>query len=211
MTMTIMMMRKTMNKNFPLSVLVIFFGLGLASCQSTKPEPVYSELTFGHLGPINLNVESIEIVSTFKMTMRAPNVEHLFPTSPESALKRWAADRLIAVGSGSSGAQARFTIVDASVREVALQTTDGIEGAFTKDQSERYEAVVEVKLEVTQDKTGSRQFTTAKVSRSITVREDATLNEREQVWFNLNEALMEDINAKLEKNISQYLGDWLKK
>ncbi len=201
-------MTKTMTrvKNFRGAILLVIFGTSLAGCAASVPNPTFPELTFGHLGQINLNVASLEIVSSYKSPMAAPNVEHKFPSSPEKALMRWASDRLRATG---SSARASFTILNASVRETTLEKQKGIKGAFTKDQSERYDAVLEASLKITDDDTNSEGFANAKASRSITVREDATLNERAQAWFELNEALMQDINAALEKNISQYLGNWL--
>lgn len=189
------------------AVLALVLGLSLSACEATVPNPVFPELTFQHLGPINLNVASLEISSSYKAPMAAPNVEHLFPTTPSNALKRWAEDRLVATGSGSRG---HFTILEASVRETALKTQEGIKGAFTKDQSERYDGLLEARLQIFDDKDASLGFVTAKVSRSITVREDATVNDREQAWFELNEAMMKSINAELEKNITQYLEGWLK-
>ncbi len=193
-------------KNSLGAVLFVIFGTSLAGCAASVPNPTFPELTFGHLGQINLNVASLEIVSSYKSPMAAPNVEHLFPSPPEKALMRWANDRLRATG---SSARARFTILDASVHETTLEKQKGIKGAFTKDQSERYDAVLEASLQITDDDTNSEGFANARASRSITVSEDATLNERAQAWFELNEALMQDINAALEKNISQYLGNWL--
>jgi len=193
-------------KRFQASILVIVFGIALAGCEASVQSPTFPELTFQHLGAINLNVESVEIVSTYEPPLVSPNVEHLFPTSPEKALERWASDRLVASG---AGARARFTIIKASVRETKLEIKKGIQGAFTKDQSERYDAVLEASLQIIDDNGAAKGLANARVSRSVTVREDATLNERTQAWFNLNEALMQDINAELEKNISQYLGNWL--
>ncbi|NQU57272.1 MAG: hypothetical protein HQ513_08555 [Rhodospirillales bacterium] len=186
--------------------LLIVFGFTLTGCAASVPTPTFPELTFGHLGLINLNVASLEIVSSYKSPMAVPNVEHRFPTPPGVALKRWADDRLKAAG---TSARARFTILDASVRETTLEMQKGLKGAFTKDQSERYDGVLEATLEIIDDNANSKGFANAKVSRSITVREDATVNDRMQAWFKLNEALLQDINSEFEKNISQYLGNWL--
>lgn len=193
-------------KRFLGAGLLVVFGMTLAGCETSVPSPTFPELTFQHLGSIKLNVGSLEITSSYKAPMTGPNVDHLFPTPPGAALKRWATDRLIAAGSGDS---ARFTILDASVRETALEIKKGLAGVFTKDQSERYDAVLEASLQIIGDNAASKGFASARVSRSITVREDATVNDRAQAWFSLNEALMQDINAELEKNISRYLGDWL--
>jgi hypothetical protein len=200
------MMMKTKIKRILGAGLLIVFGLSVVGCEATVPSPTFPDLTFGHLGPIKLNVGSMEIVSTYKPPMSAPNVEHLFPTPPGDAMGRWAADRLLATGSTS---RARFVILEASVVETALKKQKGLKGAFTKDQSERYEAVLEATLEIFDDSETSKGFANARASRSVTVGEDATVNERAQAWFSLNEALMRDINAELEKNISLYLGNWL--
>ncbi len=48
-----------------------------------------------------------------------------------------------------------------------------------------------------------------RISRSRTLREDATINDRERMWFDLTEALMGDFNAELEKNIRQYVSGYL--
>ena len=204
--MTMMMMMKTRIRRFLGAGLLIVFAGVLAGCEATVPSPAFPDLTFEHLGPIKLNVGSVEIISSYKPPLSAPNVEHLFPTPPGDALGRWAADRLIATGSAS---RARFVILDASVVETALKKEKGLTGAFTKDQSERYDAVLEATLEIFDDSGASKGFANARANRSVTVSEDATVNDRAQAWFSLNEALMRDINAELEKNISLYLGNWL--
>ena len=181
-------------------------AVSLAGCQATAPAPVYPELTFQHLKSLSLNVVKLKSVNYYKPPMSAPNVDHLFPTSPAEALGRWAEDRLRAVGTNGF---ARFTILEASVAETRLDMKKGVIGAFTKDQSERYDAVLEAKLEILDDSGVSKGFASARVTRSVTVREDSSVNQREQAWFTLTEELMRDIDAELEKNISLYLSGWL--
>jgi hypothetical protein len=189
-------------KLFPFA-LIIF---SLASCQATAPTLVFPELTFQHMKSLSLNVAKLETMSSYKPPMSAPNVDHLFHTSPAGALGRWAEDRLRAVGKNGF---ARFTIIEASVTETPLDMKKGIIGAFTKDQSERYDAVLEAKLEIFDDSDLSVGFARAKVTRSVTVREDSSVNQREQAWFHLTEELVRDIDAELQKNISMYLSRWL--
>ena len=47
---------------------------------------------------------------------------------------------------------------------------------------------------------------TETVTRSQTVPENMTLNQREVVLFNLLDAAMKDLNARLEASIPQYMG-----
>ena len=55
-----------------------------------------------------------------------------------------------------------------------------------------------------------KAYATARVGNTLTVREDATVNEREQAWFNLTETLMKDFNREMESNIRKHLVNWIK-
>ena len=175
----------------------------LAGCAMTPPTQTLPELTYAHLQPILLRAGTLDIVSDYKPTIAAPNVEHKMATSPDKALRRWAADRLDLAGGPD---YARLSIIDASVVETRLATQGGLKGAFISEQAERYQANLKVKLEIIGPGNVPRGFATTEASRSITVSEDASLNQREQVWFNLVEALMNDFNSEFEKNIAAYLG-----
>ena len=88
-----------------------------AACESTPPPQTLPEITFSHMQPIKLNVREIEVVSNYRPPMKAPNVEHLLRQNPEASLRRWANDRLRAVGSSGT---ARLVITNASIVETAL-------------------------------------------------------------------------------------------
>ncbi|MHA1598695.1 MAG: hypothetical protein ACTSV1_08235 [Alphaproteobacteria bacterium] len=182
--------------------LAAVIALFLSGCAMTPPAQVLPELTYAHLQSIRLHAGTLEIVSDYKSTMVAPNVEHRMETSPGQAFRRWAADRLVLTGGAD---KARLTIVDASVVETRLATQGGLKGAFISEQAERYRASLKVKLEIIEPGGASRGFASAEAIRSITVPEDASLNQREQVWFNLVEALMNDFNAEFEKKIGEFL------
>ena len=137
--------------------------------------------------------------------MKAPHVEHLFPTPPQTALERWAADRLEAAGRQGI---ARFVIQTPGHGDAA-RLRQGARRAFTKEQSVRYEASVEAFLEIVDERGFRKGFSSARASRTRTMPEDATLNERDKAWFELTEAVMQDFNAEIEKNVRQYLGGFL--
>src|SRR3546814_2994630 len=63
------------------------------------------------------------VIDAYRSPGTAPNVEHLFPSPPATAMARWASDRLEAVGTNGS---AIFTILRADVVEVLLERTTGI-------------------------------------------------------------------------------------
>ena len=200
---TIMKMMMNMKKTKPVSIFAAAaIALLAAGCAMTPPAQTLPELTYGHLQPIMLQARTLDIVSEYKTPMSAPNVEHRMATSPDMALRRWAADRLRLAGGENI---ARLTIVDASVIETRLAGQGGLRGAFTNEQSERYQAKLKVRLEILEPNAISRGFAMAEVSRSVTIAEDASLNEREKVWFDLIEALMTDFNVEFEKSIKKFL------
>jgi hypothetical protein len=189
----------------PLSI-ILSLGLLLAACQTLAPKQKFPDLTYAHLGALNLNVAALDVVSDYRAPLKKPNVEHLFPTRPEQALERWARDRLKAGGKRGS---ARFIITRAAVTETSLKLKTGITGAFTTDQAERYDAVIEASLEILGPGGIRKAFASARVIRSRTVPEGISLNDREKMWFSLIESLMKDFNTEMENNIRQNLGGHL--
>jgi hypothetical protein len=190
-------------KSFVLAVAAVAV---LAACETPVQVERFPELTYDHLTSFQLNTLTVQVKSDYTPPLAPPNVDHLFPTPPKKAMERWGVDRLKAAGSQGS---ARFTIIDASIIETKLKLEPGITGALTKQQAFRYDATVEGSLEVMDSRGFRKGFASARVRRSRTVREDATLNDRDRIWFNLVEDLMRDFNAEIEKNIRQHLGGHL--
>lgn len=186
----------------------LLLGTALTACSSPPPRARFPELTYGHLGLFTLDVERVEIVSEYKPNFGAPNVEQMFPTSPETTLRRWAQDRLAATG--TPGRYARFVIQDAKVTEAELPRTPGVRGAFTTDQAQRYDGSLSVLLEIREQRANFRAGTaSAWASRSRTVPEGITINDREKVWFELLEATMNELNAEMDRQIRANLAQFL--
>jgi hypothetical protein len=178
-------------------------GLALAACETPATVQQFPDITFGHLPTIDLNAADVRIASEYQAPMQAPNVEHLFPVTPSQALHKWAEDRLAAKGIGNA---ARFTISDARVTETVLKTETGLSGVFNKEPAARYDASVAGMLEILDNRGFRKGFATARVSRSRSILEGASINERERMWFELVEAVMADFNAEMEKNIRAHVG-----
>lgn len=178
----------------------------LAGCETRVPHAQFPELTYSELPPFDLNVARIDVVEQYRSPGKKPHVEQLFPVIPALAAQRWARDRLKAVGNEGV---ARFTIVYAGVVEVPLKRTKGIEGMFTIDQSERYDGAIEVKLQILDGQGRELASVSTRAERSHSVPEDITLLGREKVWFEMTEAMMNDLNAALDQQIKQNFGRWL--
>ncbi len=184
--------------------LVLVLGVvALAACSSTPPAPQFPEITFTHLPPIRLEVARIDVVLEYAAPGVRPNVEQLFPVRPAAAAERWAHDRLRAVGGDGV---ARVVIKQATVVEVKLPRTTGLPGVFTTDQAWRYDGVLEVSVEVLGRTDGRHGSVSARAMRSRTAPENITLNERDRLWFGLTEALVNDINASLDRQIHAHFG-----
>lgn len=190
-------------KQLTLSLLAVVV---IAGC-TRPPAPQYPEITFTHIPPIVLGVERIEIIDASAPKTGATHVEQQMPVSPETALRAWARDRLRA--NGVSGV-AKFVIESASVTETDLKKTEGLKGLVTKDQAERYDAHVRATLSLEGVPRVTQAFAQADVSRAQTIAEDASINDREQLWFNLTEATMKDFDPIMAKSIRTHLADFVR-
>jgi hypothetical protein len=181
--------------------LLLAFALGgvLAACHTPPPRPTYPDIRFTGETPIRLAVGAVDVRSDYKPTFQSPHVDHLFPVAPARAAENWAHDRLQA---GGGAARARFTILDASVIETELPKKEGISAAFTKEASERYDATLAAKLEIVDERGLALRTVTAKVTRSQSVLEGITPNERDQSWYDMTKALAADFDQQMAAQVS---------
>jgi hypothetical protein len=177
-----------------------------AACDTAPPVQTLPEITFGHMAPIKLDVRTIEIVSNYRPPMKPPNVEHLLRQNPEASLRRWANDRLRAVGSAGT---ARLVIANASIVETALAKESGFKATFTTQQSERYYGTIDAAIEILDARGAQRGFAAARSAHARTVAENITLYNRERAWFELSDLLMKDFNEEIELNMRRYLTNWI--
>ena len=186
---------------------VVLVFLSIVGCANDAQKPGFPKISFAHLQPISLNVARVGVENRYVPPATRPNVEHEFPVSPAASALNWGRDRLRAVG--SSGV-ARVIVRRASVVEVPLQKSTGMKGLFTRDQSERYDAVIGMMVEV-RDQTGKVRVTAESIAkRSESVSENISLSEREKVWFRMTEAMMVDLNTSLENQVRVHMKDWIR-
>ncbi len=172
-----------------------FCGL-LAACDTAPPRPTYPDIRFTNEPPLRLDVAAVDIRNDFRPSFQPPNVEHLFPVPPARGAENWARDRLQVVGSQN---RARFTIVNASVVEVELKKqTEGVRGALTTEPAQRYDASLEVKLEILDGHGLALRTITVKAGRSHSVLEGITPNQRDQEWYAMTKDLLTDMDKQLE-------------
>lgn len=182
-------------------------ALLLAACVPPPEAVSWPDITFTNLPPIEFDVAQIDIRSPYREPIDPPHVGEQFPVSPSRAAGNWAEDRLRAVGQRGT---LTVTIQESSAVEEKLESAGGVKGMLTMEQTERYVVVIAVEIKAF-DPVGPRTATaTARTRKSITVREDATLDEREQVWYDLTKDAMADFDTAMERQIRGILGSFLK-
>lgn len=176
----------------------------LPACQPPEPPPVrLPELSFTQYGPLAFDVAVIEVVDRREPPgSGAAAIEAQAPTPPADAVRRWAQDRLRATGSSGT---LTVVIKDAGITETPLRQAGGLRGAFTTQQSARFDGRIDVEL-VAEDRGRRYQgFTSATTTRSTTMPEDASLDQRDRILRKLVEEMMQDVNYRLETGALTHL------
>ena len=190
-------------------LLVLALVATAASCASEPtPPPKFADIHFLALPPFRLNVSEIQIDSRFQPTLQEPNVEHEFPVVPQRAMENWAHDRLRAVGP-TTGFVARYTIIDASVRESVLPKKEGLKAVFTTQQAERYDGHVSVMLQIIDPQGIAERTATAEAASSRSVPEGITLNDRDKIWYEMTRDLMADLDRQIQKQVDASFAPFL--
>jgi len=190
------------------SYVVALIAAALIMSGCSTPAPIReTPVNFAEKASYSLDVQKIDFVSSFKPSMKEPNVEHLLqPTFPEH-LKSWAANRLKPKGGDRT---LRIVVDNASIVAVKLPQTKGITGLFTKDQSTRYDGVLTVSLKILNgtELLPESELNVA-VNRSRTVSEDLSPAARNDVLNNVAQLMMKDLDAEVEKQMAAYFGRYI--
>ncbi len=187
---------------------ILMVAISMGACAMPDPTVRFPDITFSHLAPIKLDVGAVDYSQTYVSPAKIPNVEHLFPLRPSVVARRWTDDRIEAVGAISR--IARVTLINAAVVGSTLDTTQGLKGAFTIDQAARYDATVEILIEIVNSQGVVEGQASAMAQRSMTAPENITLNDRDQLWFELTEAVMRDLDREMEATIRKYLAKYVR-
>ncbi|NKD77525.1 hypothetical protein HEQ60_07095 [Haematospirillum sp. H1815] len=192
-----------------LGTVCLFAMLSLAAGCSDQGPPVSKqpELRFLTKAPFRFAAQGPDIVTSYIPPLRSPHVEHRMPLSPEQAMRTWAQDRITTTHTHQR--HIRVDIREASVTETKLPTKKGITGFFTNEPEARYAAKANIAVQIVDGAGVVRHEASATAWRTITIPEKASLAERDQIWFELVEHLMQDMDAQLGAAIRQHLGSAL--
>lgn len=180
--------------------------LAIAGGCASEPPPPLPQVTFDHLTPMRLDVIAVDTQSSYAPPYAPPNVDHRFPVPPEEAMRRWAAHRLKSAGLSDTG---RFTILRASVVEERLPTDTGLLDRVKIEQAARYTITLEGQLEILSASGRRLKSASARVSRTRSLREGLTAEERDRAWTDLTKAAMRDFDTSMSEAINKFLSGWV--
>jgi hypothetical protein len=183
-------------------------ALLLASCQDAPPTTQVPLLGFDQYKPILINAAKIDIVDRYSVPAATGNLQHvelMFKQPPEQAVQLLLKHQLVA---GGPSRTLKVYIDDASVTGEKLETTQGLAGMFDNEPAERYHGTIALHFEMVNNDAPDIVVARAAVSadRVKTVMKDASPAQRDQVFYALDDEMLQEINHGLETTVKPAFG-----
>ncbi len=173
--------------------------LGLAACTNPPPPPELPEITSDHRERFRLDVADVQVLDRYIPPLVAPHVEHLMPVPPYTAAVRWGERRFEAAGLTG---ELRIIITDAEVIEERMAQSQGLSGLFVREPSERYLARLDVEIRPISPGQPT-DVITIRVERETSAMEDTTVAQREFMWVEMIEAMINDLDQAAISRLRQ--------
>lgn len=188
-------------------IIAISFCVALAACASEPPRPSPIQMDYSSLGKIYLDTQDMKVIDrTYSTSQRAHNVDRMFKPKLVEAINRWSSDRLQAVGTTG---HATFIIKEANIVEQGLPVDSGFDGWFKRQQDRKYTGRIEVEVEAQTPIGGRRAFASAYAIHAITLPEKPTEAEKSSAYKTLLEALMSELNQKIEISMREHMASFI--
>lgn len=184
------------------AILASTLAVSLAACSSTSFAPVSQPVNYARIDTIRLNAAKVDVVSDYTPRNTAPNVEQFMDPNPAGEIANWTKQSLIA--SGNTG-YVQVHIKDASVISRQLGKIGGMQGYFTKQQSEELVAHISVEIVGEQRDKLFNGVTTVEASQLMTIPEDATPDVRKGFERDLINKLMTQFATNADRGVRQHL------
>lgn len=180
----------------------------LTGCTTSPPSSAQkAQLTYDYMTPLNVDVVEVQVVDSYRPPFREPNVDHLFPNQPRNALKDMFRNRLQPAGSENT---MRVIIEDASVVEEPVgKIVSGVQGLFTRESDLRYRATVRINVEILSPDGIRLGGIPLRGERTHEALEGLTVNQREKLWLDMTEKLVQDINRAMTETLRTQMSDFL--
>jgi hypothetical protein len=173
-----------------------------SSYETFRPPP----LDFSAQPPLRLAVQAVSAQSAYRPRDTAPYVDNLLPLKPEDAIRQMLEARLVAAG-GPGTMQA--VILDASVKEEALETRSGLRGFFTTEPATRMEGRFQVQVDRLSPTGEVLKSVSTAVTRTTSIPENVGYVERQKIGYELVRNLVNDLDQGLTTNVRANFADIL--
>ena len=178
----------------------------LVACSSSyetfRPPP----LDFSDGAPLRFAVQEVTVQSAYRPRDAEPYIDNLMPIRPEDAIRQMLQARLVAAG-GPGALQA--VILDASVKEEALETQSGLRGFFTTEQAAKLEGQFQVQVDRLSAAGDVMKSVSTAVTRTTSVPENVGYAERQRIGYELVRNLVRDLDDSLTTNVRANFADIL--
>jgi len=173
--------------------------LAIAGCAGGGGVPS-PQLTFSNYAPIQLNVQSATVGESYLVPNDPKDISGQFVIAPAEAVKRYAANRFNARGTGNGS----FTIVIEDARVHLRQIAQNNKVLQWADVGTEDEYRVHMQLRVTPQPdgfNGRMGATTIKMDRTLIMPSSVTLTEREMRQVKFLEKLIADIDVRINETL----------
>ena len=186
------------------ALLLITLLAGCAGDYETFEAP---PLDLGGQPPLRFAVDAITVESAYRPAGAPPFVDHTLALTPEAAVRAYLEQKLQAVGGPG---RLHAVIVDASVREEALETQGGVRGLLAREPSARLDGRMRVRVERLDGAGNPLGAVSTAASRSRSLPEDVGYAERQRIGYELVTALLDDLATGLAANLRETFADILR-
>lgn len=160
-------------------------------------------LDFSDQPSVRLAVASMAVDSIYR-PKGEPFVDHAMAPTPEAAARLLLEQRFEAIGGGD---RLEAVIVDASVEEQKLDTTEGLTGLFTTEPSARLVGRIEVRIQRFDGRGSARGLVSTAATRTRDIPKRSGFAERQRIEYELVRDLAEDLGTGLINNFEGSFGD----
>ena len=178
----------------------------LAGCSTPPPGNSFPEQSWDHKPDIRLLVGEIRVEKQYIDKAPYPHAELQAPRTPSQALENWARRRLVAAGSGG---RAVLTITDGRIVQSDLPEDKGTLSFFTTQRAHKFDGRLAARLSVENASGLQVGQVEAVATRYVTIGSGVTLNEREQLLFQLVEEMAASLDQEMEKQVRLHLGPYV--
>lgn len=178
------------------AAIAILAATGCAAGQGMPPP----KLTFANYQPVNLNAKSVNVVENYSNANDPQDVSSQFVVTPAEAMKRYAARRFAASGTGTG--EFTIEIIDSRVHLRQIKQESKVLAAMDAGTEDEYRVWLALRVTPQPDGFNGRMgATTIKMDRTLVMRSSVSLAERELKQVQFLEQLIADVDVKINDTI----------